>query len=68
MPILEVKSNDNPFLLARLVVISITPLAPLEPYIEVAAASFKMSTDSMSSGFNVANGLLLNPPLFPLIK
>src|SRR5690606_5856077 len=33
------------------VVMIITPLAPLEPYMAVDEASFKMSTDAMSAGF-----------------
>ena len=55
----------------------ITPLAPLDPYTEVAAASFSTSMDSISFGFKLANGLkgvvealrenpLSSPPPCPL--
>ena len=43
------------------VVIKITPFAPLEPYIAVADASFKIVIFSMSLGLIRDNGLILYP-------
>jgi len=37
--------------LGLMVVINTTPFAPLEPYIDVEAASFKTSMDFISEGF-----------------
>ncbi len=66
-PVRVLNSNEVPFC-PRLVVIKMTPLAPLEPYIPVAAASFKISTDSMSLGLMAASGLLFSAPELPRRK
>ena len=44
-----------------LVVIKITPFAPLEPYIAVASASFKTSMVAIVEGSNVFKGFIIPP-------
>src|SRR5210317_100276 len=68
IPVRAEKLYVNFFVLPLFVVISTTPLDPREPYIPVAAASFNISTDSISFGLIVAKGFVLKPPRFPFKK